>query len=150
VDNPIFAVRSRETFDMTPQTPQDTLINSTTDLQQLWRSLLGDGGFSRRSIWLLFLDEEGRPSPVLVPIDDIPRRPVQRFLDNLRYMAHELVGNGDVASMAMLLSRPGQVTMTDEDRTWARALHEISADWPPFLAVADSVQMFAPDDLIAA
>lgn len=133
---------------MTPQTPQDTLIRNAADLEALWRSLMGESGFSRRSIWLLFLDAAGRPSPVLVPIDDIPRRPVPLFLENLRYIVREVLGSHDLASTALLLSRPGHVTMTDEDRAWARALTEISPDWPPFLGVADSVQMFAPDDLI--
>jgi hypothetical protein len=139
-----------ETSGMTPQTPQETLIRNNQDLESLWRSLMGDGGFSRRSVWLLFLGPDGRPTPTLVPIDDIPPRPVSQFQENLRYITRELVGTQDIASIAMLLSRPGPATMTDEDRAWARALHEISGDWPPFLAVADSVQMFAPDDLIAA
>lgn len=133
---------------MTPRTPQDTLIRNTDDLQALWRSLMGDDGFSRRSIWLIFLDADGRPSPVLMPIDDIPRRPVPLFLDNLRYMSRELVGKDSIASVAMLLSRPGRATMTDDDRAWARALREVSSEWPIFLAVAGSVQLFAPDDLI--
>ena len=135
---------------MTPQTPHDTLIRTTDDLQQLWRSLMGDYGFSRRSVWLLFLDEGGRPSPVLVPIDDIPRRPIPLFVDNLRYISRELVGTHDVASVALLLSRPGHPRMTENDREWARALHQVSSDWPTFLAVADSVQVFAPDDLITS
>jgi hypothetical protein len=133
---------------MTPRTPHDTLIRNSDDLQELWRSLMGDGGFSRRSVWLLFLDAAGRPSPVLVPIDDIPRRPVPIFLDNLRHIARELIGSQDVASMALLLSRPGSKTMSEEDRAWARALREVSSQWPIFLAVADSIQIFAPDDLL--
>ena len=133
---------------MTPQTPQATLIRTADDLEALWRSLMSEGGFSRRSVWLLFLDADGRPTPALVPIDDIPQRPVPLFLDNLRHIARELVGTPDIASIAMLLSRPGRPTMTDEDRAWARALQDVSRDWPPFLAFADSVQMFAPDDLL--
>jgi hypothetical protein len=133
---------------MTPRTPHDTLIRNSDDLQELWRSLMGDGGFSRRSVWLLFLDAAGRPSPVLVPIDDIPRRPVPIFLDNLRHIARELIGSQDVASMALLLSRPGSKTMSEEDRAWARALREVSSQWPIFLAAADSIQIFAPDDLL--
>jgi hypothetical protein len=148
VDNAILGFLRRETSDMTPRTPHDTLIRTADDLAALWRSLMGDGGFSRRSVWLLFLGSDGRPTPALVPIDDIPQHPVPLFLDNLRYIVRELVGTQDISSMAMLLSRPGHVTMTDADRTWARALREVSADWPPFLAVADSVQMFAPDDLM--
>lgn len=135
---------------MTLQAPHDTVIRTADDLQALWRSLMGDGGFSRRSIWLLFLDEDGRPSPVLVPIDDIPRRPVPAFLDNLRSIAGELVGSQDVASVALLLSRPGNRTMTEDDRAWARALAPVPSAWPIFLAAADSVQMFAPDDLITS
>jgi hypothetical protein len=135
---------------MTPQTPQDTLIRNADDLQQLWRSLMGDFGFSRRSVWLLFLDADGRPSPLLMPIDDIPHQPVPVFIDNLRYIVRELVDSHEFASTAMLLSRPGHLTMTDSDREWARALRQVSPDWPMFLAVADSVQLFAPDDLIAS
>src|SRR3954470_16748876 len=130
------------------QTPHDTLIRTTDDLAALWHSLMGDGGFSRRSVWLLFLGSDGRPTPALVPIDDIPQRPVPLFLENLGHIVRELVGWQDIASMAMLLSRPGHLTMTDDDRAWAQALHHVSADSPPFLAVADSVQMFAPDDLM--
>jgi hypothetical protein len=133
---------------MTAQTPHDTMIRNAEDLERLWRSLMGDSGFSRRSIWLLFLDSDGRPTPALVPIDDIPRRPVPRLLDNLRRISRDLVGTQDIASMAMLLSRPGHAAMTNEDRAWARALHDISRTWPLFLAAAGSVQMFAPDDLL--
>jgi hypothetical protein len=132
-----------------PRTPHDTLIRNDDDLETLWRNLMGDGGFSRRSVWLLFLDADGRPSPVLVPIDDIPRRPVPLFLDNLRFIVQEIVKTHDTASVAMLLSRPGHTTMTKDDCKWARALHQISPTWPIFLAVADTVRMFAPDDLIA-
>ena len=135
---------------MTLRTPHDTVIRNADDLQTLWRDLMGDGGFSRRSVWLLFLDEDSRPSPVLVPIDDIPTSPVPAFVDNLRYIARELVGADDFASVAMLLSRPGHKTMSENDRAWARALGQVSPVWPIFLAVADSVQMFAPDDLIAS
>ena len=135
---------------MTPRTPHDTLIRNADDLQELWRSLMGDEGFSRRSVWLLFLDADGRPSPVLVPIDDIPRRPVPLFLDNLCCIVRELVGAPDVATAALLLSRPGRLPMTEDDRAWARALRQVSSSWPTFLAVGDSVQMFAPDDLITA
>ena len=136
---------------MTPQTPHDTLVRTDDDLRQLWRSLMGADGFSRRSLWLLFLDAAGRPSPVLVPIDDVPRHPIPRFVDNLRYIAGELVATrDDLASVAMLLSRPGPSRMTESDREWARALRQVSSEWPTFLAVADTIQAFAPDDLITS
>jgi len=150
VDKGICSVLATETSGMTLRTPQDTQVRNAGDLQELWRSLMGDGGFSRQSIWLLFLTADGRPSPVLVPIDDIPSRPVPLFLDNLRYIVGELVGTHDVASVAVLLSRPGHTTMTENDRAWARALGQVSSEWPTFLAVGDSVQMFAPDDVITS
>lgn len=130
--------------------PHDTQVRNADDLQELWRSLMGDYGFSRRSIWLLFLAEDGWLNPLLVPIDDIPDRPVPLFLDNLRYIVRELIGTHDAASVALLLSRPGHKTMTENDRAWARALGQVSSEWPTFLAVADSVQIFAPDDLMTS
>lgn len=39
---------------------------------------MGDGGFGRRSLWLIFLDDLGQQSDLLVPIDDIPMLPDAR------------------------------------------------------------------------
>jgi hypothetical protein len=108
---------------------------------------MGDGGFSRRSLWLVFLYEDGQVAPVVVPIEDIPARP-DALVANLGAVLAGLADDG-VSSTAMLLSRPGPRAMSADDRAWARALTSFTP-WPVHLATADDLQVFAPDDLIAA
>jgi hypothetical protein len=131
--------------------PHRTVIRSDVELLDLWQILIGAGGFAKRSLWLLFLDEDGRPQPVIVPIDDIPERPECRLIDSVASIVAGLTSTGEVASVALLLSRPGPQQMTDDDRTWARALraHEtISRRWPIHLATTDHMQAFGADDLV--
>src|SRR5262249_15348545 len=65
VDNPISSARPVKTRVMTPKAPQDTMVRTTKDLYELWQSLMGSGGFGRRSVWMLFFDADGRPEPVI-------------------------------------------------------------------------------------
>jgi hypothetical protein len=133
---------------MTMTPPHETIVHSDTELFELWQGLMGDGGFGRRSVWLLFFDADGRPEPVIVPIDDIPARPNARLIDALGEIVAGLKREGTVASVAMLLSRPGPRHMTADDRAWARALMPITPAWPIHLATTDRMQVFAADDLL--
>ena len=128
-------------------------IRSATDLLHAWERLMGQGGFGRSSLWLIFLDADARLQRVIMPIDDLPVLPDDRFVGNLALILGELQDGGEIASTALLLSRPGTAQMTDADRTWARVLRERLAHvspWPVHLATRGRVQVFAPDDLIAA
>lgn len=133
---------------MTPKPPLETVIRTPTELSRLWQDLMGEGGFARRSVWLLFLGPDGRPEPVIVPIDDIPVRPDARLVDALGVIVGDLIATREVDSVALLLTRPGRGEMSEDDRRWARALLAVSRRWPIHLATADSVQVFAPDDLL--
>ena len=115
---------------------------------------MGSGGFSVRSIWLVFFDDEYRMQPVIVPIDDLPPEPDPLLIGNLVGVVRGLVDNDAAATVALLISRAGPPAMTESDRRWARALRaafDLSiAPWPLHLATRDQVRIFAPDDLIAA
>lgn len=114
---------------------------------------MGPGGFGTASVWMVFLDDESRLSPVIVPIDDLPAEPDDQFVGNLAHMVGDLLRDGAAASVALLLSRPGPRAMTDADRRWARALRDAMGElpmWPVHLATRGQVQVFAPDDLVAA
>jgi hypothetical protein len=119
----------------------------------MWQGLMGAGGFSVASIWLVFFDEESRLQHLIVPIDDIPAEPDEPFLRGLARIVTDLVDDHTVTSVAMLISRPGPRAMTGADRRWARALRAHLGElacWPVHLATRDGIQVFAPDDLAVA
>jgi hypothetical protein len=131
-----------------------TVVRTHAELFALWEALMGRGGFETCSIWLVFLDEDNRVQPLIVPIDDIPPEPDGPFLRSLARIVGDLVETGETGSVAMLISRPGPAAMTGCDRRWARALRAEIGDelavWPVHLATCGRVQVFAPDDLAAA
>ncbi len=126
----------------------EAVIRTEADLHALWRKLMGHDGFSMRSLWLIFLEQDGRTQPLIVPIDDLPDEPHQGFLDGLRRIVSGLITEGVAASVAVLLSRPGHGPMTEADRRWARGLRATLGSefgrWPVHLATHDQVRVFAP------
>ena len=51
----------------TPYRPQ---LHSQADLEEAWRHLIRPLGFHRRSVWLMLIDAEGRPTPVVTEVTD--------------------------------------------------------------------------------
>lgn len=132
-------------------------IRTAAQLSALWRQLMGGGGFGTRTLWLLFLDEEHRPIKLIVPIEDLPLEPDGVTLEAIGRILDDVLGDTmsdpGAASVPMLLSRPGPLSMTDADRVWAVEIRERLArhlgPWPVHLATRNRIQVFAPDDLIA-
>lgn len=133
--------------------PPGSLIDSDARLLQHWRNAMGEGGFGVRTLWLVFLDRDDHTLPVIVPIEDIPRRPEPGWLDDLMAVVGLVRRDEPGLGLAALLSRPGPATKSLDDRTWARDLvraarrHGVRM-WPVHLATADEVQVMAADDLI--
>jgi hypothetical protein len=137
---------------MTPPGP-GTTIRTHADLAAVWQRLMGTGGFARSTLWLIFVGADDGLQRVIMPIDDLPGEPDERFVGNLVHVLTELHDAGDFASAALLLSRPGPPEMSGADRRWARVLRDALgplSPWPLHLATRGRVQVFAPDDLIAA
>ena len=126
---------------------RDRPVRTAPDLLLFWQAMMGEGGFGGRRLWLTFFEADGLPVPLVIPIEDLPARPDGEQLDGLALIARQLIDEGQVASVAMLLSRPGPPTKTADDRAWARAIAPLSV-WPIHLATADLVEVFAPDDLL--
>lgn len=139
-----------------PKHIDDVIIRTDTDLLELWRDLMGPGGFGGRSLWHLFLRPDGHPTPLIIPVDDMPDEPDPAVLRNLTEVMTTVVDKEDldVASIALLLSRPGPDTMTASDRAWGRCLRTAYparwSRWPIHLATRGRVRVFAPDDLLVA
>jgi hypothetical protein len=53
----------------------EIVIRSATDLERMWQLIMGREGPGLRSLWMVLLDEKGRPRPVVLPIDNIPVAP---------------------------------------------------------------------------
>lgn len=127
-----------------------TVLRTDAELAQLWRTLMGEGGFAARSLWLMLIDDDGRPAPLLIPVDDIPPQPDDDFGRGLASVVAELKTSGHLNSVAVLLSRPGDPTLTEGDRCWARHLvaRGLAQHWPVHLATRAGIAVFAADDLL--
>ena len=133
--------------------PLETVIRTDADLCDFWETTVAAGGFGRRSIWMIFLDSIGRVLPTIIPIDDVSARPDRRLIEGMSEIVGGLLGDNGVASVALMLARPGPATMTDYDRHWARSLQNVPCGdrrWPIHLGTADRAQVFGPDDLIVS
>lgn len=132
-------------------------VRTDEDVRRRWRSLMGDGGFGRTSLWVVWYDADGRQLPVVMPIDDLPEMLDAALLDNLIMILADPVNVG-AASVALALSRPGPGIVTTADRDRANAIlaaaerarrrGEFSLKlWPIQLATANSVRTLTADDL---
>ncbi len=132
---------------VTTPTLADVPVRSSLALTRRWASVLQPPVFGRRSLWLAWLGADGRQSPVVVPVDDLPLRPDRRrlagLLDVHRQVADHL-GGLDV-HLALALCRPGEPVATADDDAWASALHELLDDaldgtWSLHLAAGGRVE----------
>lgn len=151
MDKPVRARIGPQTSGMTPR-PLETVVRTDADLFAMWHHMMGPGGFATASLWLVLLDAEGRAQAEIIKIEDVPPAPGRHDGRGLARVVADLIDTGETASVAVLLSRPGEPAMCEDDRRWARSLREALAGharWPMHLATCDGIQVFAPDDLVA-
>jgi hypothetical protein len=103
----------------------DELINNQADLEQVWRTLMEPLGFTRTSLWIVFIHPDGRPEKTLieVPVPDegmVPDPAAPELLDLLAEWTNARVPGGRVA---FLRTRPGRGGLDASDRLWAAALY---------------------------
>jgi hypothetical protein len=123
-------------------TPPADLSPLTTDEEVLARIRMLIGPASNRRLWLMFVDGDGRQSPVIAPISG-PQGP-----RGLAVLAQVLTGlRSELGRGALILTweRPGSDTVLPADRVWAEALAETcsTADVPlrgAFLSTPGGVQ----------
>jgi hypothetical protein len=83
----------------------------------------------RRSLWLLFLSGDGVQLPVAVPVDDVPERPDAVLVANLcDVIAQVLAEAAPTGSAVVVLTRPGDETVDENDRCWIRVLHSCARE----------------------
>jgi hypothetical protein len=88
-------------------------IRTQADLRQHWRALMGPLGFTRRSLWLLFVDSDAKATNVLTRVEDLPLDPETETLRNIMYVAGQVLESttvgGSLACVAAVAARPWPV-----------------------------------------
>jgi len=109
---------------MTTPALADVPVRSALALTRRWLDLLQPPTFGARSLWLAWFDADGRQSPVLVPVDDLPVTPDPSMFEGLRLLNETVVSAqlGDDSHLAMALCRPGEAVVSDSDDEWVDAL----------------------------
>ena len=131
---------------MTKPPAIDVPIRSAQELTAHWIALLDPPIFGARSLWLMWLQDDGRPLPVIMPVDDIPRVPDHAMLGGL-LSVHDGVSDDHLdggGHLALALCRPGRPEITEDDDCWLEALAEVLDDaldgnWSLHLAAAGRV-----------
>lgn len=111
-------------------------VRTPADLRRAWSHLMGRLGFPDRRLWLLFLDDEGRPLGPLLTLDNLPDGPYDLPIEDVVTICREILGGpGGGGSVAMLITRPGTDDWHVGDRAWGRyladAAHRVGGRvWP--------------------
>jgi hypothetical protein len=114
-------------------------------------------GAIRRQWWTLYLDENDRQLPLVMPMAGYPERPDEPCGDEgtaaqlLARRLSEIVEQVDAAQVVFVWERPGSDVSTAADRAWAKALGEACraesvAVRAQFILHDDGARWFAPDD----
>lgn len=133
-------------------------VTQQRDLHRMWELLMWPLGFTARSLWVTFVDTDGRPLQALVEIgelDDLGGDPgAEPDVAPLFHVLDQVLGDGPAVSVAFLVVRPGRAGLQAEDRRLAAALlagaRRAGIHCHP-VHVADDVRLAAvtPDDLAA-
>jgi hypothetical protein len=103
-------------------TPFRSLVQSQSDLQAVWRKLMGPWGFGGHSVWLLLIEDD-HPLPQITEITDAFEPPDEEMVRSLATLLTGLAEDG--RRFAFLRSRPGHSGLTANDRAWARSLYDV-------------------------
>ena len=119
------------------------------DVLQRVQTLIGHG--IRRQFWLMFLDDEQRQLPLLMPTD-LPRRPRGADAHRFGEFLSDLVEVVEASAVIVTYERPSSHELTESDLEWLRIARSGCrlAGIPmrgPLLAHRGGVRWVAADDL---
>jgi hypothetical protein len=103
-------------------TPFRPVVRSQSDLEAVWKHLMGPWGFGGHSVWLLVIDSDDRPFPQITELTEALEPPDDETVSSLATVLTGLAADG--RRFAFLRSRPGHGGVTDDDRAWARSLYD--------------------------
>ena len=105
--------------------PYAPVIRSQSDLEDVWRHLMGPLGFGGHSLWLMFVQPDGTPLPHLSQVEDCVRPPTAEEQVNFVALLKTLRGEMRKGERIVFLrSRPGRGEAGPDDLAWARSLYD--------------------------
>lgn len=134
-------------------TVTELTIETEADVTALWRTAMGDLGFSHRQLWYVFVDVSGTLVPLMNTIDELPRHPDPEQFDQLGWAMRQLRDlHAPHGRVAMLYVRPGRGPITADDAHWIRQIVSMSEEhrllpWPIHFGNDSYIKRVAPDDL---
>lgn len=113
---------------MTEQTFRPVL-RTQADVERFWTTICHPLGWRTRELWVVLVDEDGEPFPSVHQVGDLPEQPDAAALADLVAGCRRLLEEFDPGgSVATLLCRPGDRSLTDADRAWAAALARVARE----------------------
>lgn len=85
------------------------------------------GRASRRQLWFLFLDEDSRQLPLLVPMDDYPVAPDRGDTARFAGFLSQVAMMADATAVIVVLERYSDQVLTTTDRAWVTTLAAAAA-----------------------
>lgn len=140
----------RELLHIPPIETATDPIQSTADLRQRWRALMGELGFGQRLLWIGFV---GPDRCIIKAISQVPLGSTA----NAMLAASVMTGLQDVladflegTTVAMLLTRPGRGPISHLDRQWCTLLTGLARDFgvplePIFRANDEALVLVEPE-----
>lgn len=109
-------------------------------------------GAYRRQLWLMFLDEQHRQLPVVIP-HDVPSGPNRAHRTGFRPFIAQLVDEIRPGSIVAVLERPGPDIVRRGDREWFAVVDDACRAAGverrgPILAHDDGFRWIASEDLL--
>jgi hypothetical protein len=129
-------------------------VRTQSDLDALWRTLMGPLGFGYPRLYVVFIPPDGRCIPHITEVGDLPDLPDSLMIRNLLGICATLLDRTLPmgSRVAFLHARPGRRGISPADRAWGAALLAAADDafvpvWPVHLANDHELRVLTPDDL---
>jgi hypothetical protein len=120
---------------------RDRSFTTDEELVPFLQSVL-EGSF-RRQVWVMMLDNEARPLPVLIPMDVEAEPDPDNMVGFADFFSCTALAAGE-PTLVVTFERPGPMHVVDRDRRWLQLLYDACAYAGfrcrgPFLLVGNTV-----------
>lgn len=137
-------------MEISPVSP-DQPLHTDADLLR-WARFINHGlDPVRRTLWVMYLDRDDVPLPVILPVEEMPSEPDSTAPQVARNLAKVGLDMAPGGAMVVMLERPGPARRAPADDAWHSLIRREVASCgvrlrAMFLAARGQVQPFALDD----